>query len=223
MFVGIETYGNWPPRKDCEKTGYDAFSTAQVERLFFRKSTNKSGIEYSPFWNWVNVISTEVTSPKKDPQEAFRCIAYSNLHKCQVRDGSTKKDFDESSYQIDKVSFRNCIQRAGWIYKEIEEIGAKNIVVFSGRKEENLLARIFLGNDEYRTLKTFDYSNSCVTPKQCEKWKGRDLFVHLRDGNRRFIVANHPQGTPEPVRKEIIRIIGEDDWSTAEAWKMPNV
>jgi hypothetical protein len=223
MFIGIETYGNWPPRKDCKKTGYCEFGTREVERLFFRKQIKISGIKYSPFWKWVKVISTEVTSPTKDPQEAFRRIAYSNLHKCQVRDGSTKNDFNESSYQIDEVSFRNCIQKARWIYKEIEEIRAKNIVVFSGRTEENLFAKIFLGNSEDRTLKTFDYSNFGVTGKQLKKWKGRDLFVHLRDGNNRFIVANHPQGTPEPVLKEIIRIIREDDWSTAETWKMPNM
>ena len=179
MFVGIETYSNWPPRKNCKKIGYSKFSTAQVERLFFRKSPKKSGIAYSPFWNWVNLISTEVLSPKKDPQEAFRRIAYSNLHKCQVRDGLTKDDFDESSYQIDEKSFRNCIQGAGWIYQEIEKIGARNIVVFAGHKEENLLAKIFLGDDDARLLKTFDYDNFNVTPEQREKWKHRDLFVHL--------------------------------------------
>jgi hypothetical protein len=227
MFVGIETYGNWPPRKSLHKTGYKGeFGTAEVKRLFFEREKKESGIIYSPFWRWVRTISTEVTSPTRDPQEAFRCIAYSNLHKCQVRDKPTKEIFNDSNYQLDELSFRNCIQRAGWIYKEIEEIGPKNIIVFAGYKEENLLARIFLGK-RYRTLsaraRTFHYNNSHLTLKDRKKGKGRkDLFVHLRDGKRRFIVTHHPQGTPLVIRKEIIRIIGEGDWSTARVWKMPN-
>ncbi len=205
MFVGIETYGNWPPRKCLQNRGYCEFGTAEVERLFFERQKEKSRIKYSPFWRWVKEISMEVTSPTKDPQEAFRRIAYSNLHKCQVRDGPTRKDFDDRKYQLDELSFRNCIQRAGWIYKEIEEIGATNIVVFSGTKKKNLLARIFLGKDQ-----------------ELAKWKGRYLFVHLKDGKRRIIVVNHPHGTLKAVRKRIAKTIREDDWSTARAWKMPN-
>jgi len=223
MFVGIETYSNWPPRKDCKKTNYSEFDTALVKSMFFKEPISKDKTKNRPFWNWVNTISTEVTSPKKDAQEAFRRIAYSNLHKCQVRKDATEKDFDESSYQLDETSFRNCIEKAGWIYKEIQELGAKNIVVFSGHKNENFLARIFLRYNGNRALKAFDYSNPRVKPEEHTRFSKRDdLFVHLKDGSRRFIITNHPQGTPGPLREEIVRIIRENDWSTAEAWEMPS-
>jgi len=222
MFVGIETYCNWPPRKGRSKTGYCEFGTAQVERLFFRKSPEVSGIEYSPFWEWVRIISTEVLSHNKNHVEAFTRIAYSNLHKCQSkRKGSTRDDFCRSSYQITEELSRNCIQKAGWIYREIDEIKAKNIIIFSGRKNQGLLARLFLGDDEGRLLKKFDYGNYDLPPSQREKRKSRDIFVHLRDGARRFIVTNHPQGTPSEIRNEIVRIIKEDDWGKAEGWRMP--
>lgn len=107
MFVGIETYCNWPPRKDCNTTGYSEFGTAQVRRLFFRSSPEISGINYSPFWQWVNIVSTEILSDKRKPEEAFPRIAYSNLHKCQSRKkGSTLEDFCSSSYQTSMVLSR---------------------------------------------------------------------------------------------------------------------
>jgi hypothetical protein len=221
MFVGIETYCNWPPRKDCGKTGYSVFGTAQVERLFFRRSPEISGIEYSPFWEWVKVISKEVLSPEKKT-EAFARIAYSNLHKCQSRKkGSTRDDFCSSSYQSTKRLSENCIRKAGWIYREIKEIEPKNVIVFAGRKNQYRLARLFMNDEEGKLLRKFDYGNYELTPSQYEERNERDLFVHLRDGSRRFIVTNHPQGTPNEIRSEIVRIISEDDWSMAEDWKMP--
>jgi len=219
MFVGIESYCN-DPRTNCDKTYYDKFPTEQVERLFFKKK--ESGVANSPFWNWVREISTRVLSPeRKHLCEAFSRIAYSNLHKCQSRKkGSTMEVFCRSNYRINEDLSRNCIQKAGWIYHEIEEIDAKNIIVFAGRKNDGLLARIFLGDDS-RYLKKFDYSKYYLTPRTREMRKDRDVFVHLKDGNRRFIVTNHPQGTPNEIQEEIIRIIKENDWSGAKAWKMP--
>ncbi len=222
MFVGIETYCNWPPRRDCTKTCYCKFPTAQVERLFFSRSREVSGIRYSPFWEWVRNISTEVLSPERSSKEAFTRIAYSNLHKCQSRKkGSTEEDFCRSSYQTAPKLSINCIQKGGWIYREIEEIGAKNIIVFSGRKNQHQLAKLFLGFHKDGTLRTFDYDGYDLTSSQREVRKDRDLFVHLADGTRRFIITNHPQGTPNEIRDEIIRIVKEDDWSESEAWRMP--
>jgi len=214
MFVGIETYCN-NKRDNCKEMEYDIFDTDQVESLFFEREPEENG--YSPFWKWVRRISEEVL--EKESEDAFRHIAYSNLHKCQSR--RREGDFCSSSYEIIEELSRNCIQRAGWIYLEIGEIGAKNVIIFSGRAHECLLARLFLGDNEGRLVRKFDYSNYDLKQSVLEKRKDRDLFVHLRDGVRRFIITNHPQGTPLKIRDEIIRIIKYNDWSNATDWKLP--
>jgi len=209
MFVGIETYCN-NRRDNCEETEYDVFPTEQVKSLFFEMEPENNG--YSPFWKWVRRISEQVL--QMEAEDAFKHIAYSNLHKCQSR--KRGGDFCSSDYAIREELSVNCIQKAGWIYHEIEKIGAKNIIVFSGRAHKCLLARIFLGDIEGTLMRRFDYNNFGSTHS-----RRRDLFVHLRDEARRFILTNHPQGTPHEIRDEIIRIIRQNDLSSAENWSMP--
>jgi len=218
MFVGIETYGN-TIRKDFNETRYNPFEQNHLENLFFKRKSG--GIQNSPFWNWVNFISTKVLSPG-NPEEAFSRIAYSNLHKCQLRrKGSTDDDFYKPSYQFDEDLSRNCINKAGWIYREIDAIEARNVIIFAGRRYNGLLAKIFLGYDVDTSIRKFNYDKFDLLPNQRENWKDRDIFVHLRNGSRRFIVTNHPQGTPSLIRDEIVRIIKENDWSGSETWDMP--
>ena len=133
------------------------------------------------------------------------------------------RSFDTSQYELYKELFLNCIRKAGWIYREINRIGAKNVVLFSGRANECELARILLTDDEGKLLKKFDYSKYDFTEEIMRKWTNRDLFIHLKDGTRRFIVTNHPQGTPTEIRDEIVRIIKSNDWDNSVQWRMPEI
>lgn len=214
MFVGIETYCN-NTRDDPKETEYDIFYTEQVENLFFESKPEENGC--SPFWKWVRKISEEVL--EKSSEEAFKHIAYSNLHKCQSREKGG--DFCSPDYEIIEELSTNCIQKAGWLYREIEKIGAKNVILFSGRACDFLLAKLFLGDIKGALIRKFDYSNCDLEQNVLKKRKDRDLFIHLRDRDRRFIITNHPQGTPREIRNEIIRIIKDNDWSSAVDWKLP--
>jgi hypothetical protein len=200
LFVGIETYCN-EKRDNCEETDYDVFNRADVKSLFLEMNPKENG--RSLFWKWVKKISVDIL--ETEPEEAFEHIAYSNLHKCQSR----KKGGDLCSprYEICEKLSKNCIQKAGWLYREIEKIGAINVILFSGRRRECLLAKLFLDDNEGRLI----------------KWRnhGKVLFTQLRDGAIRFIITNHPQGTPLEVREEIVRIIKHNDWKNAIDWKMP--
>jgi hypothetical protein len=214
FFCGIETYFN-EKRKDFASVKYDMFPTSQVESLYFEKEPEKNN--YSPFWKWVRRISEEVLKLK--PSDTFKHIAYSNLIKCQSR--RKGGDFFSSSYELSNELPTNCIKRAGWIYREIEKIEAKNVILFAGRAKELYLARLFLDDMEGKMIRKFDYSNCDLPEKILKKRKDRDLFIHLRDGRRRFILTNHPQGTPHEIRDEIVRIVGENDWTGSIEWKMP--
>jgi hypothetical protein len=214
MFVGIETYCN-EKRDNCTETEYDEFLTDQVKSLFFEMNPEEN--RYSPFWKWVKKISEDVL--EKEPEDAFKHIAYSNLHKCQSREKGS--DLCSPNYKIIEELSINCIQKAGWLYREIEEIGARNIILFSGRRRECFLARLLLGDEEGRLIRKFDYSHCGLDENILKKRKNRDLFIHLRDGARRFIITNHPQGTPHQILDEIIRIIKHNDWNNALDWKLP--
>jgi len=207
MFVGIESYSN-TPRLDSQKIKYNPFCTEQIKALYF-KDSKKSGIINSPFWNWVNDISTKVHGIK--PEEAFKKIAYSNLNKCQSR--ATEEGFSKPQYQLVEKLSTNCIKESKWIFKEISEVNPKNVIVFTGIRRGYLLAKLFIGDKN--TIKYFN----CNLYDEDHKWRcGKDLFIHLRDGDRRFIITNHPQGTPNEVKDEIIRIIKDDYWESAEKW-----
>lgn len=214
MFVGIETYCN-EKRDNCKETKYDEFYTDQVKSLFFEMHPEDN--RYSPFWKWVKKITEEVF--ETEPEDAFKYIAYSNLHKCQSREKGG--DLCSSNYEtIEELSI-NCIQKAGWLYREIEKIGAKNVIIFSGRRHGCLLAKLFLGDNGGSFIRKFDYSHCSLEENILQKRKDRDLFIHLRDGVRRLIITNHPQGTPHEIRDEIIRIIKHNDWNNAIDWKLP--
>jgi len=206
MFVGIETYGN--PERTSLDTDYEKsrFKTELIEEYFKEKK--------KPFWRWVNEISTSVIN-SKDEDYVLSCIAYTNLHKCEVR----LSDMDSSNYELDDMSFENCIRNQGWIFKEIEELKPKNVIVFAGRKDEGRLAKLFLGNE--KLFSNFNYSKySDLTSKQLERWKN-DVFIHLRDGDRRFIITNHPQGTSKIIRSKIIDLILDpNSIGEAKKWKM---
>ena len=210
MFVGIETYSRKTKRESRDKIGYEKFKTEQIENLFYGKK--ESGIKYSPFWEWIRVISTKVFST--DLATAFSQIAYSNLHKCQAR--KIGSDPDDSNYQLVKNLSRKCIKEAAWIFHEIEEIKPKNIIIFAGRKENCWLARLLLNNSDENILTKFNYDNYKLSIDDRRKRKNRDLFVHIKDGDRRFIITNHPQGTPNEIREEIIKIIKQDYWTAPE-------
>lgn len=151
--------------------------------------------------------------------DTFKHIAYSNLIKCQSRRKGV--DFRESSYDLSTKLAENCVKKAGWIYREIEKIEAKNVILFTGRRNEYYLARLFLDEWEGKMIRKFDYSNYDLPKAFLKRGKDRNLFVHLRDGTRRFILTNHPQGTPNMISDEIVRIVGEDDWTGSVNWKMP--
>ena len=213
FFCGIETYCN-SKREERIGSRYDVFPAAQVESLYFEKEPEKNN--YSLFWKWVRAISEGVLSEYKNP---FAHIAYSNLVKCQSRPKG--KNFCSSSYALSSETAANCISKAGWIYREIREIGAKNIIVFSGIKWKFYLARLFLDDEEGKMIRKFDYDSVGSRQEIREKRKNTDLFIHLRDENRRFIITNHPNYTPHEIRDEIIRIIRENDWGSSLEWKNP--
>jgi len=217
MFVGIESYSYKSRRESRDQIGIEEFGTEQVENLFYGKK--ESGLKYSPFWKWVRVISTKIFSTQ-DLETALSRIAYSNLHKCQARKKGS--DPDDSSYQLVEILSEKCIKEAGWIFHEIQEINAKNIIIFIGRKSNCWLAKLFLNNEMEDALTKFDYDNYKLSIEDREKRKNRDLFIHLRDGDRRFIITNHPQGTPNELRDEIIRIITQDDWTNARDCEIPD-
>lgn len=203
LFVGIETYGN-KKRDNCKEIIYDEFGTDQVKSLFFETNPKENG--YSIFWKWVKKISEDVL--ETESKEAFKHIAYSNLHKCQSR--RKGGNMFSRRYEICKELSQNCIQEVGWLYREIRKIEPMNVILFSGRRREYLLARLFLHDNEGKLTKS--------------RWRnGKDLCIHLRAGDRRFIITNHPLGTPLEIRDKIIRIIKDNDWKNAIDWKMPSL
>lgn len=215
MFIGIESYSN-QNRKSIEDLEPNIFETEQVERLYFGKK--ESGIKYSPFWQWVRVISTEILAPKNLDKDnklkyAFTRIAYSNLHKCQNRKENSSPN--KSTYQLLKTLSWNCIKDARWIYREIDAIKPKHIIVFAGSKRlgtrDFFLARLFSKHEE-KKIKTYKYANQSRKKKR----KGKDFILKKKDDEKKFIVTNHPQGTPTEIRTEIIRIIKENNWEDAE-------
>jgi len=129
MFIGIETYCN-DPRKSFSQTEYGKFPTETIKEYFINRSVSdsKERKTYSPFWGWVNSISTDILSPG-NPEEAFTRIAYTNLNKCQSRKkDASEEDFCESNYRITEEMSRNCIQKQKWVFKEItaKEVDAKS-------------------------------------------------------------------------------------------------
>jgi hypothetical protein len=214
MFIGIESYSS-EKRQTDEDWKPDEFKTEQVENLYFGKK--ESGVRYSPFWEWVRVISTEILSPKNLDKSgklkfAFPRIAYSNLHKCQ--NWKEDQDSNTTAYNLVEALSTNCVRRARFIYDEIKEINAQHIIVFAGTKhsrtQDFFLAKLFLGY-ENRNIQTYRYSE----PKW-QKRNGKDILIKVKDNERRFIVTNHPQGTPTEIREKIIKIIKENDWEDAE-------
>lgn len=205
LFYGIETWDNFP-RIEGSKADYNVFSTKQVEKLYFEN--------YSPFWFWVAAIAEKVLLPNFG--FPFAHIAYSNLIKCQAR---KENNFYSPHYELSETSL-NCIRKAGWIFREINRIGAKNIVIFSGIKKDFFLARLLLNMDNHIDITKFDYRNVTDSRKFDKR---NDLFVHLKVGDIRFIITNHPSYTPQQIRDEIIRIIKENDWHSAVNWKMPTM
>ena len=198
MFVGKGTYSNE------KQDRYDIFETIDIKDLFLN--------DIKPFWNWVREITESVLNiESKD--DAFQYFAYSNLHKCQA--ASKGSDLDSSDYIIYETISENCIQKAGWIYREITEIKPRNVVLFLGYADDCYLSKLFIQNET--GIETYDYSSYGLDSESFSKGK----IVQLRDGDRRFILTNHPRGTPTIIRDEIIRIIKEDDWTDAINWKMP--
>ena len=209
MFVGIESYSN-RTRECIEDLEPDVFDTEQVENLYF--GNKESGVKYSPFWEWVRVISTEIIAPKNLDKKskleyAFPRIAYSNLHKCQ--NWKAKNGSDTTTYNLFEPLSENCIQKARWIHKEIETIKPKIVIVFAGTRSlrglDFFLARLFLCG-KIRLMETYRYDNNWI------KRNSRDLLLKAKNNDTRFIVTSHPQGTPNVLRNEIIRIIKENDW-----------
>lgn len=214
FFCGIETYSNFM-RDECPNMKYEIFPTSQVKSLYFERNPEKNN--YSPFWKWVRTISEGVMVSEFG--EPFKHIAYSNLIKCQSRPKGY--DFLSSSYSLSCEIATNCVRKAGWIYRETKQIRAKNIIVFAGVKKEFYLARLFLNDLKGSLIRKFDYNSVNSREAIREKRKGKDLFLHLRDGDNRFIVTNHPQGTPHEIRDEIVRVIRENDWTGSMEWWMP--
>lgn len=176
-----------------------------ISDLFFNNT--------KPFWHWVREISKYVFNVETD-QEAFPYFAYSNIHKCQA--AKNKKSLYNYDYVIQKELSKNCVQKAGWIYREINEINPKNVILFLGYAKDCYLAKIFIQNKE--DVNTFDYSLYGLKSKTFKHGK----IIQLREGNRRYILTNHPQGTPIKTLEEIKRIIKTNDWTGAIPWKMPN-
>jgi hypothetical protein len=214
MFIGKGTYNNDKSR------GYDVFPTKQVRNLFLNDN-------YS-FWDWVREINKSIFD-NESAKEVFPYFAYSNVHKCQaVPKGWTFNDTPD--YIIDENVSTNCITNAGWIYREINEIAPKNVVLFLGFQWDHYLAKLFLQNEKLIKKFNYDYYIKKSSDKDRIKYlkkrksgdyKDDDYFIHLRDGNRRFIITNHPQGAPHEIRDEIIRIIKNNDWRKSIRWKMP--
>lgn len=214
MFVGIESYSG-EKRQIDEDWEPDEFKTEQVANLYFGKK--ESGVKFSNFWEWIRVISTEILSPKNldktgKLEYAFPRFAYSNLHKCQSWEEN--QDSDNTTYNLIETLSLNCIKKTRCIYNEIKRINAKHIIVFAGTKgsktQDFFLARLFLGYGN-KSIQTYKYS----MPKW-QKRNGRDILIKLKDNERRFIVTNHPQGTPIEIRKRIIKILKQDYWDDAE-------
>jgi hypothetical protein len=234
MFVGIESYSN-TVRERCTATIYDTFLKRSEfeshDAHFWKWVTTCKTPKRSPFWQWVRIISTQVEEKAEGlqpmtPQETFSHIAYSNLLKCQVRrlpsSGETKETvLAKSKYQVNTEVCVNCIQKAGWIYREIVALDAKNIIVFAG-SERNSLARIFLNYEPDKTLTRFDNTNYKLKEEEQKKVETKNLYLmNLRDGKRRFIITNHPQGTPTVVRDKIVEIIKGN--VSGNPWKMPQI
>lgn len=53
----------------------------------------------------------------------------------------------------------------------------------------------------------FDYRGYDISRNDQRKRKNRDIFIHQKRGDRRYIKTNHPQGTPHEVKHAIIDII----------------
>jgi hypothetical protein len=222
LFVGSESFGNNPRGKENPKLEVDYGPFLRIDDddsldEEFWGHIIKENSE-SNFWKWVINISINLEGEKPNNQEikdneALYHMAYSNLLKCQVRPRKDEKEdkitLNNSTYQRNKKVINNCITTAQWIYREIEEIDARNVIIFAG-SENNGLARAFLKFEPERAL---------------TKFKNTAFYLeNLQDGDRRIIVTNHPSARgryrpPDDLRDEIVKIIKSD--VRGKAWSMP--
>lgn len=215
LFVGLESYEGKRMEDEYQIPYYDDdFDDEQIEHLYFTADNGRS-----VFWKWVKIITESVYGREDD---SFKFIAWSNLHKCQVRD---KPKFD-SKYEFYEEVSRNCIAQARWIFKEIEILNPDNVVVF-GHGPDKELVKIFL-NDHGDYLSYLDISDSKLSIEKKEYWKNRCLFTHLFDSNKNinFIFTLYPKSyvnsiVAETIRNKIIRIITSNFRKEAKEWVMP--
>ena len=207
MFVGIETYGNIP--RHSLKTSYDEGKFG--ENRTWEHFEGRNGDGRGAFWRWLREITKRIYD-NDNLEYLMSKIVYTNLHKCQVRPGknATEDEFDVSKYYLEPNSLKHCIQDARWIHKEIDYLNPKNIVIFSGRKYDGLIARILyesLGGKP-NEITYFPYRNYGITPNEQKK---KDIFMHFKDAHaRRYIITNHPQYTSPLIKEEIIKIIKQN-------------
>lgn len=203
LFIGKESYGGNEIHKGEILKDYDPFNYKRTRDLYFNLDEDDN---YSPFWGWVCEITERVLRKGED---SFDHIAWSNLMKCKI----SNIDLDSSPCLLVGKRDKYCIQDAKWVFKEIKEIKPKNIVVFSGVDKDFRLAKLFLRNEDF--INELDKSNKLTDRKL--------FFSHLRNGDQRIIITNHPQYSHPSLKEKIINVISNNDWSDSVEWQIPKV
>jgi hypothetical protein len=201
LFIGKESYGGHEINKSKKIDYFDYFSYKRTRDLYFNLDDDDY---YSPFWGWAREITEEIIG-KGD--NSFHHIAWSNLIKCKLGNS----DLEESSCILVGKRDKYCIQDAKWVFKEIKQLKPKNIIVFAGVDKTFRLARLFLGDEKF--INVVDKNG---------KLSDRNLFfTHLKNGDQRIIVTNHPQYSHTSLKKKIINVVSNNDWSGSVSWNLP--
>lgn len=214
MFIGKDTYNNQLYNKKSKKK-ISYFETETVEDLY--------NSDKGPFWVWVREISSKVLKKKEN---VLPYLAYTNLLKCQIRKDTLKNP----NWKYYEPAAIYCIQKLGWIYKEISYVKPKNVIIFIGTDRDYALTKLFLKTENGELIKKFDFSRYKIK-KINKRFSDNFLFVHIKEHQTktRFILTIHPgaYGTYFPsemkeiVKRKIITIVQNDNWNDAIDWEMP--
>jgi len=183
LFVGLEAYYLNKYKKKCtiknrqipDPTRY-YFDDYDMDQLFFEENSN--------FWRWVRNISKEVI--KKD-DNSFNYIAWTNLHKCKVHE----KTIAVPGYTPNPEISKNCIKNCKWVFKEINILQPKNVVIF-GTGSNGMLPEMFFQLNS----SNFDTVNNLYFIRKIDKIK-KIKFIqtyhpnyldHLSSKNKKLIL-----------------------------------
>jgi hypothetical protein len=135
-----------------------------------------------PYWLYTKEIVTRIYG---DEKIAWDKIGFTNLVKCTVS--------DNTDHTLDSMK-QNCVMELGVIWKELEVLKAKNVILYLGPYYDYCISNEILY--KYLGVERIDEKTDSkwsipVGQKRC-LWWDRQLFLKT-GGSIRFLRVSHPE------------------------------